>query len=86
MGDQLIWEYSWWYRSWGGIWLIFVVGYFYWFAAINIMLGMKTLQEQAHLRRGDLRRAHIPERAGRPPRFPLLSHRLCNEVGSELES
>lgn len=46
MGDQLIWEYPWWYLSWGGVWLIFLVGYFYWFAAINFMLSMKTYKSK----------------------------------------
>jgi len=41
-GHQLVWEYSWWKFTIGGIWLIFFVGYFYWFAFINVMLGMKT--------------------------------------------
>lgn len=41
-GHQLVWEYSWWKFTIGGIWLIYLVGYFYWFALINIMLGMKT--------------------------------------------
>jgi hypothetical protein len=46
IGKQLIWEYPWWYRSFGGIWLIFLLGYFYWFAAINIMLEMKTMKSK----------------------------------------
>ena len=41
-GHQLVWEYSWWKFTIGGIWLIFLLGYFYWFAAINVMLDMKT--------------------------------------------
>lgn len=46
IGDQLVWEYSWWKLSWGGVWLIFLVGYFYWFALINVMLGMKTMKSK----------------------------------------
>lgn len=46
IGDLLIWEYSWWNLSFAGIWLIFLLGYFYWFAAINIMLDMKTLKSK----------------------------------------
>ena len=46
IGDLLIWEYAWWNLSFGGIWLIFFLGYFYWFAAINIMLDMKTMKNK----------------------------------------
>jgi hypothetical protein len=46
IGDHLVWEYSWWNLSWAGIWLIFFVGYFYWFAAINVMLDMKTMKHK----------------------------------------
>ncbi len=46
IGDHLVWEYSWWNLSFGGIWLIFFLGYFYWFAAINIMLDMKTMKNK----------------------------------------
>jgi hypothetical protein len=46
MGGQLVWEYPWWYRSFGGIWIIFLLGYFYWFAAINIMLDMKSMKNK----------------------------------------
>jgi hypothetical protein len=41
-GGHLVWEYSWWKFTIGGIWLIFFIGYFYWFALINIMLDMKS--------------------------------------------
>jgi hypothetical protein len=41
-GGQLVWEYPWWYRSFAGIWLIFVFGYFIFYAAINFMLYLKT--------------------------------------------
>ena len=46
MGGLLIWEYPWWYRSFGGIWIIFLLGYFYWFAAINFMLDMKSMKNK----------------------------------------
>jgi hypothetical protein len=45
-GGQLVWEYPWWFRSFGGIWLIFFLGYFYWFVAINIMLAMKKMKNK----------------------------------------
>jgi len=44
LGGHLVWEYPWWNRTFGGIWLIFILGYFYWFAAVNLMLEMKTLK------------------------------------------
>ena len=46
IGNHLVWEYSWWNLSWGGVWLIFFLGYFYWFAAINFMLDMKTMKNK----------------------------------------
>ena len=46
LGHQLVWEYSWWKLTWGGIWLIFFLGYFYWFALINIMLDMKNMKNK----------------------------------------
>jgi hypothetical protein len=46
MGGQLVWEYPWWFRSFGGIWIIFLLGYFYWFAAINFMLDMKSMKNK----------------------------------------
>ncbi len=45
-GGQLVWEYSWWKFTIGGIWLIFLVGYFYWFVLINIMLSMKSMKNK----------------------------------------
>jgi len=44
MGGLLIWEYPWWNRTIGGIWLIFILGYFYWFVAINLLLRLKSLK------------------------------------------
>jgi len=42
IGGQLVCEYPFWTRSWSGIWLIFLVGYFEFFAAINIVLGLRS--------------------------------------------
>ncbi len=44
LAGLLVWEYPWWNRTIGGIWLIFLLGYFYWFAAINLMLKLKTMK------------------------------------------
>ena len=42
IGGLLIWEYPFWTRSFGGIWLIFLFGYFEFYAAIIFVLGLKT--------------------------------------------
>ena len=42
MGGLLIWEYEWWNLSFKGIWLIFLLGYFIFFAAIIGVLSLKT--------------------------------------------
>jgi hypothetical protein len=42
IGGHLVWEYPWWHRSFGGIWLIFLIGYFHFFVAIIIVLSLKT--------------------------------------------
>jgi len=41
-GGLLVWEYSFWRRSFGGIWLIFLFGYFEFFVAINLVLTLRT--------------------------------------------
>ena len=40
IGGLLVWEYPFWKLSWGGVWLIFLIGYFEFFAAINFVLGL----------------------------------------------
>jgi hypothetical protein len=44
IGGHLVWEYSFWNRSFGGIWLIFLFGYFEFFVAIIFMLSRKTMK------------------------------------------
>jgi hypothetical protein len=46
IGGLLVWEYPFWNRSLAGIWLIFVFGYFEFFAAINIVLGLKNMRRR----------------------------------------
>ena len=41
IGGQLVWEYPWWNLSITGIWLIYLIGYFYFFAAVVLVIGMK---------------------------------------------
>jgi hypothetical protein len=40
IGGQLVWEYWWWNLSITGIWLIFLVGYFFFYAGVNVVIGM----------------------------------------------
>jgi hypothetical protein len=40
IGGLLIWEYWWWNLSFTGVWLIWIFGYFIFFAAANIVIGM----------------------------------------------
>ncbi len=42
IGGHLVWEYPWWNLSITGIWLIFFIGYFPFFAGVNIITGMKN--------------------------------------------
>ena len=44
MGGHLVWEYPWWNRTFGGIWLIFFFGYFHFYVATIIVLSMKSVQ------------------------------------------
>jgi len=44
MGGHLVWEYPWWNRSFGGIWLIFFFGYFEFYVAAILVLSLKTNQ------------------------------------------
>ncbi len=46
MGGHLVWEYPWWFRSFGGIWLIFFFGYFHFFVAALLVIGIKTTRNK----------------------------------------
>lgn len=41
-GGHLVWEYPWWHRSFKGVWLIFLFGYFHFYVAALLVIGMKT--------------------------------------------
>ncbi len=41
LGGQLVWEYPFWNRSFGGIWLIFLFGYFEFYVAVILVLSLK---------------------------------------------
>ncbi|MCC6274283.1 MAG: hypothetical protein IT569_00350 [Leptospiraceae bacterium] len=43
LGGHLVWEYSFWNRSFGGIWLIFLLGYFHFFVFAIVMINLKTI-------------------------------------------
>jgi hypothetical protein len=45
-GGLLIWEYPFWNWSLGGIWLIFLIGYFHFFVAIILVLSLSTLRKR----------------------------------------
>ncbi len=46
LGGLLVWEYPFWKLSLGGVWLIALFGYFEFFAAINLVLGIKALRSR----------------------------------------
>jgi hypothetical protein len=42
IGGLLVWEYPFWNRSFAGVWLIFLIGYFHFFVAIILVLSLKS--------------------------------------------
>ena len=47
IGGHLVWEYPWWNRSFGGVWLIFLFGYFHFFVAIIFVLHLRSHRAKA---------------------------------------
>lgn len=45
-GGLLIWEYQYWNRSFEGVWLIFLFGYFHFYVAIIFMLHLKSMKNK----------------------------------------
>lgn len=45
-GGLLIWEYPFWNRSFGGVWLIFLFGYFHFFAGSIFVISRKTTRSK----------------------------------------
>jgi len=45
-GGHLVWEYPWWYRSFAGVWLIFLFGYLHFFIGALLVVGMKTIRNK----------------------------------------
>ncbi len=44
MGGHLVWEYPFWERSFKGVWLIFLIGYFHFFCAAIFVITRKALK------------------------------------------
>jgi hypothetical protein len=42
IGGHLVWEYPFWSLSFGGVWLIFLIGYFQFYVAAIVVIGIKT--------------------------------------------
>ncbi len=45
-GGHLVWEYAWWNRSFAGVWLIFLFGYFHFYVAALLVIGMKSVKNK----------------------------------------
>ncbi len=45
-GGHLVWEYPFWNSTFGGVWLIFLIGYFHFYVAIIFMLWLKTTKRR----------------------------------------
>ncbi len=45
-GGHLVWEYPFWKRTFGGVWLIFLFGYFHFFVAAIIVISLKSLKNK----------------------------------------
>ena len=63
-GGHLVWEYPWWHRSFKGVWLIFLFGYFHFYVAIIIVINLKNRSEQDHCRFITLRDRHHRQHHG----------------------
>jgi hypothetical protein len=42
LGGLLVWEYPFWNRSFGGVWLIFLFGYLIFYVGVIVVLSLKT--------------------------------------------
>ena len=45
-GGHLVWEYPFWNRSFGGVWLIYLFGYLHFYVAIILVLSLKTTKKK----------------------------------------
>jgi hypothetical protein len=46
IGGQLVWEYPFWNLSFRGIWLILLIGYFYFFCLAIFVIGLKKMKQK----------------------------------------
>jgi hypothetical protein len=46
IGGHLVWEYPWWNRSFAGIWLIYLLGYFWFFVMAKFVIERETWQQK----------------------------------------
>lgn len=44
IGEHLVWEYSFWKLSFGGVWLIFLIGYFHFFCGAIFVITRKEMK------------------------------------------
>ena len=47
-GGHLVWEYSFWERSFAGVWLIFFIGYFHFFCAAILVISLKQFKHKIY--------------------------------------
>ncbi|PKL36175.1 MAG: hypothetical protein CVV44_18325 [Spirochaetae bacterium HGW-Spirochaetae-1] len=45
-GGHLVWEYPFWYRSFAGIWLVFLIGYFHFFCAAILVISLREMRNK----------------------------------------
>lgn len=45
-GGHLVWEYEFWYRSFAGVWLVFLIGYFPFFCASILVISLKQMKHK----------------------------------------
>jgi hypothetical protein len=46
IGGHLVWEYAFWNRSFGGVWLIFLFGYLHFYVAIILVLSLRQMKHR----------------------------------------
>ncbi len=46
IGGHLVWEYAFWERSFAGVWLIFLFGYFHFYVAAILVIGLSSLRKK----------------------------------------
>lgn len=45
-GGHLVWEYTFWNRSFKGVWLIFLIGYFHFFCFSILVISLKSMRNK----------------------------------------